>query len=455
MANEDTFIDVEITTDEATLADGAVDRLQTAWPDWEPNDGDLEVVILEAVASMFADAAVTASQMPARAFQAFGQMIAGVSFNSGLYATATLIFTLADTTGQTIPAGTEVDVDGYVFATDQDVASAPGDGTITATATATELGAAFNGLTGAVVTPISSLARVASVALSGVTANGADEETVPEYLDRLVLEMQLRGITLVTLRDFELMTLTHASVARVVAEHLGARAVRVTAVDAAGAALSAGVKTELQALYAQYAMVNITYTMNDPAFRAVNVTYTVKAYPGNDPVALKAEIDAEIAAMLNPLSWGQPKEFGDVLSSRWYNEPRVRVNKLVDLIGNVLGVDYVTSLTLSTAPVAGVTGVAATDLLTLNNHGFVADQRVVLSSLAGGAGLSNGTVYFVKSPTTNTFQLAATAGGAAINFTTDITAATAIAPSPETNGDLILPGAVPLPTPGTLTGTIT
>lgn len=64
---------------------------------------------------------------------------------------------------------------------------------------------------------------------------------------------------------------------------------------------------------------------------------------------------------------------------------------------------------------------AAADLLTLDVHGFVDDDEVSLRADAGGSmptGLVAGVVYFVKRVSESTFQLAATAGGAAINATT-------------------------------------
>lgn len=63
---------------------------------------------------------------------------------------------------------------------------------------------------------------------------------------------------------------------------------------------------------------------------------------------------------------------------------------------------------------------AATDFVTLNGHGYVNGQRVVLTDIAtGAAGLTEGTVYYVRDKTANTFKLAAIAGGAAINVTSD------------------------------------
>lgn len=71
-----------------------------------------------------------------------------------------------------------------------------------------------------------------------------------------------------------------------------------------------------------------------------------------------------------------------------------------------------------------VTGVAATDIFTSAAHGYSAGDRVKFSTLTGGAGITAGTTYYVKSPATNTFQVSATPGGAALNFTTDLTVGT-------------------------------
>lgn len=82
--------------------------------------------------------------------------------------------------------------------------------------------------------------------------------------------------------------------------------------------------------------------------------------------------------------------------------------------------------TCPTWPLAltGITGTAATDVLTLTGHGLLAGDRVRFTLLTGGAGLSTGTDYYVRDVTADTFKLAATSGGIALDFTTDITAAT-------------------------------
>ena len=61
----------------------------------------------------------------------------------------------------------------------------------------------------------------------------------------------------------------------------------------------------------------------------------------------------------------------------------------------------------------------ATETLTSNSHAFTNGDRVRVASTGGSnpGGLVAGTVYFVVGSTTNTFQLSATEGGAAIDIT--------------------------------------
>ena len=81
---------------------------------------------------------------------------------------------------------------------------------------------------------------------------------------------------------------------------------------------------------------------------------------------------------------------------------------------------YDTSVAPTYATVA-ITGTAATDLINDAGHTFINGDQIVFSSLSGGAGLTNGTTYFVVNSTPGvSYQVSATSGGAAINFTTDI-----------------------------------
>jgi len=64
---------------------------------------------------------------------------------------------------------------------------------------------------------------------------------------------------------------------------------------------------------------------------------------------------------------------------------------------------------------------ASSDLLTLDGHGFVDDDEVLVRAAEGGtlsAPLVEGTTYYVIRITDSTFKLSATAGGAAIDLST-------------------------------------
>lgn len=74
--------------------------------------------------------------------------------------------------------------------------------------------------------------------------------------------------------------------------------------------------------------------------------------------------------------------------------------------------------------VQAVTCDNTTDRITLASHGLLTDYLIQLQGSVAPTGLSFATNYYVKNPTTNDFQLAATPGGAAIDFTTNGTSVT-------------------------------
>jgi hypothetical protein len=91
---------------------------------------------------------------------------------------------------------------------------------------------------------------------------------------------------------------------------------------------------------------------------------------------------------------------------------------------------------LSTTPVYSPIGNAATDVITAQDHMFVNNQLVRFTSITGGSGLTTITDYYVRDIDGNTFKLAASSGGAAINFTTDITGGSIGAPSIDFTTDI-------------------
>jgi len=81
-------------------------------------------------------------------------------------------------------------------------------------------------------------------------------------------------------------------------------------------------------------------------------------------------------------------------------------NKLYALIDGTYGYSSIS-----------VTADATANTLTATGHGYVANDRVVLGATSVPGGLSTSLRYYVVNPTANTFQVALTAGGAAVDIT--------------------------------------
>lgn len=84
-------------------------------------------------------------------------------------------------------------------------------------------------------------------------------------------------------------------------------------------------------------------------------------------------------------------------------------------------------------PITGVTGVTSTDTFTKTAHGLANGDLVVLTEKTGGSGIRAGNAgnadglaepLFVIASTANTFQLARTPGGSAVDLGSDITGVT-------------------------------
>ncbi len=100
------------------------------------------------------------------------------------------------------------------------------------------------------------------------------------------------------------------------------------------------------------------------------------------------------------------------------------------VLSRILGFDVYESAGVPTNNVAALTitgGVSATDVITTSAaHGLAVGDRLIFPTLSGGSGITAATTaYFVAAvPSTTTFTVSATLGGAVLDFTTTITAGT-------------------------------
>lgn len=224
------FIDVVIDSDPTTLVDDAVANLTTTlqtngFPGYQPADGDLEILLLNEIAQMVADWAISSGQVPAAIFRAFGTVLLGIPYTQGSAATVSSTWTLADTLGHTIPAGTFVTVTGLAFYVQTDVVVAPASSTATVTLVANETGSAYNALTGPIAT-VDQIDWVLSIVIIGTTSGGADAEDDTDYQNGLANELALQAPRPITASDYAGMVLSPSATTAT-----GVTVGRATAID--------------------------------------------------------------------------------------------------------------------------------------------------------------------------------------------------------------------------------
>jgi hypothetical protein len=343
----DDYVALPFVADQAQIADDAITRLQARWSDWTPNDADLESIFIEELAPMAADLATLAAAMPPEALQVAGADLFQIPALAATSAQTTVTLTAQDTAGYTVYAGAQIEIDGYAFDIVSDVVIAPGGATAAAVPVVADVaGSDANGLTGALTASISVPIYITAIVVDADTAGGTDDEDPNTYLSRLSRALRLRSKTLVTTTDYEIEATEQAGVGRAHATAtVSTKTMVVTVTDALGAACTSGVKTALQADFNFYTLSNWTVLVADSTYHAVAITYVCKAYPGYDTTDLQARINAALTGALGPAEYSQL--FGGPGANQWWNAPTIRANQLIALIGNIQGVDYVTSVQIN------------------------------------------------------------------------------------------------------------
>lgn len=369
------YVSFPIETDPGVLTQEAFDYLATRIPGWLPSEGNLDVWMLEAIAQMSAELRDVASDVPVTIFRYFGQQLLGLAPIAATAAQLLSTWTMRDNAGYTIPAGslvgvrtTEGDITPFFVLADVTVLAGA---TVTVAGevvlVASDAGVGISGYAPAVDTLqlIDNLEYVDSLQAVGAVGGGVDEETDDAYLSRLSVELQLLTPRPILPVDFAILATTIGGVARSLAidgynpadlSSGNARMVAVAVVDAAGNALSAPIKAQVDALLQGYREVTFVVNVIDPTKTSINVTCTVKCVAGFDLTDVDTRVTAAVTDYLQPYNWGLPL-VGD--SPNWVQSATVRYLDIANVIKEVQGVWYIVSLTVNagTADV-GLSGVA-------------------------------------------------------------------------------------------------
>lgn len=337
------FVDIPFSVDANSIADAAIVRLAAQWDGWAPDDASLEVQQIETIAPMAADLGSQISRMPAEVVQAIGTNLLGIPYGAGVAATTTVTLTTVDAAGYFVSAATsEIEIDGFAFSLADDV-SIPNGSTVMAgvPVVCNVPGAAANGLTGAVVAPLSLPPFVVGISVDSATGNGADPEDAIAYTNRVSRDLRLRAKTIVTINDFVLEALDTDGISFAWAIGNTARAVTVAVAGVNALPVLTSIKDTLQATYTQYAQVNTVFTIEDATYTAISVTWRAKAVPGADKPALLDAVNAVLGQLLSPRAWGQATLSAPGQGPSPVIRPTVALYDVVVAIGEVQGVQSV------------------------------------------------------------------------------------------------------------------
>lgn len=381
------YLTVPIEVDQQDVLQLAYTYIQTYFPNWKPADGNLDVAILEAMSTDAASLRELATSVPDTIFRWFGATIVQVQPIDATPATSTATFTMIDTAGYTVPAGTQVAIPAtgdtsVVFETLVDAVVAPGASNIAGVSIqAVDDGAAGSalGTPGETIQLIDSLAFVSGVTLDAETAGGVDAETDETYLTRLVHEMQLLSPRLIIPSDFTQDAKDQTGVTRALAidgynpadsTYNNPRMVTVVAVDSAGNTVDAAIKTAIQNSAEAKREVNFIVNITDPHYTNIDVTFDVAAISGFDTATLVTAIETAVTAWLQPYTWGVDPVTLD--PTTWTDKQTLRYMDLVSVIYGVGGVAYIKTLTMGIHGGAmGTTDIALTAPASLTTPGTI------------------------------------------------------------------------------------
>lgn len=366
------YIRVPIETSAEQLEQDTYDLIRTKAPNWEPSDGNLDVWIIQAVTAIAAENRDLASDVLDIIFSYFGSSIMQIPPDYGSPASAATTWTMIDTLGHTIPAGTLVGIPNSAgevipFETMVDVVVPAGQtvtaaGAVTIIATALGVAGTALGTPGGTVQLIDILDYVASVTQVAATGGGDDPETFDDYLDRLTEQLRLLSQRPILPNDFAVMARGVPGVYRAVAidgynptnsTYNNERMIAVAAQDSAGNAVSGPVKAQIDALLQANREINFDVRMMDPNYNLINVTATVVRLLAYTAVDVQARVVEAINDYLSPAKWGRDPRFTDASAElTWINITTLYYNEMISVVDRVEGVDRVSDLTMSLNPAA-------------------------------------------------------------------------------------------------------
>ncbi len=368
------YVDLTVYDKTATeIFNDSIDYGRDLLPEWQPKVGNLETVLLEAIATQSVSVIAAANRVPGAVMETL-LLLYGVERDAGQKATATLSVSMINNSGYTVPAGTNYAYfppDGgkaLVFELMEDISVPAGSTTGTGTVEAIDIGSEFNNPpAGSSVQVLSSIPYMLSSSFTTQPSGGTDPEsdqdfftrattTLRSYSGALTTTTQIESWVLVTFpndayrckvydrrrktdRDTTSATYdTHDGYSLVAVAGLNA-----VITDTGDVPLSVQQLDDISTELDKKTNTGLVTEVVNAQLVDVTVSVQVVPYVGYTTSQITDSINAALNSYLSPNEW----DWSDT----------VRKNEIISLLDNVEGVDYVSELTsiTSTSPDTTVT----------------------------------------------------------------------------------------------------
>lgn len=309
------FID---STSEDELVQAAVDRMRQSIPEWEPDESQTEMVLLQALAIMVGMEVYAINQLPETVLEQLLRLY-GVERSPGVAATTRVEFGVDESAPtQTVPSGTrlrftlEATGETYDLLTTESVTITTSESlTGTANAVMVDVGGEINGLEDVQLDVVDPLYFVEFARVVSPFSGGADAETDESLYQRGSARLQRQVATLVLPQQFELAVIEDDRVGRAKALNLtrpdqtgqALGHITVVATDRSGNALTEQVMDELRFRLTDMALAGLTVHVVPPVYTSISlVVDMVQNRPYNTDVVRK-NVEDQLRAYFSPLGW--------------------------------------------------------------------------------------------------------------------------------------------------------
>jgi len=345
-----------------TLFDIAIEYARTVLPEWIPEAGNIEVVLIEAIAAEAANVIQAINRVPGAVTETLLKLF-DVTRSDGTAATGTIQILTTNSNGYTILQGTPFaffppdETEPLVYTTDEDLVIPNGSIAGTVGVTAQTVGTTHNEPSaGSALQLLENAPYVQSASFVGTPSGGTDAEADDDFFQRAINTLQSYSAALTTSEQIESFVLVNYSDS----------IYRAKVFDKSRAAdRDTTANGYINEAHIGYSLIAVAGQNSDPADTSDTVIsaalrqeiqddLTARVNPGLIPEVVNAEIvDVGVQVTLHKLAGYTGEQVETAVetalvnylsSNNWVWDQKVRVNELIALIDNVDGVDYVDSL---------------------------------------------------------------------------------------------------------------